>query len=214
MKINYFGHSCFLMETQQGTRVLVDPYDGIGYPLPRVRADCVCCTHQHFDHNYVGGVDGVRQTISAAGEYAFEDVKITGIPAFHDEVSGAKRGKNIVYLFEADGACVCHMGDIGQAPSEQLLQKIGKPDILLIPVGGTYTVDAAGALDYIGKIRPRIAVPMHYKTEDCSLDIAPISEFVRLCGAQNCEETDCIDSAKINTYGGKIILMRRRNHGR
>lgn len=123
MKIKYFGHSCFLMETRRGTCILTDPYNGIGYPLPQVRADCVCCTHQHFDHNYVGGVDGVRQTISDAGEYVFEDVKITGIPAFHDEVNGAKRGRNIVYKFEADGVCVCHMGDIGQSPSEHCSER-------------------------------------------------------------------------------------------
>ena len=214
MKIKYFGHSCFLMETRRGTCILTDPYNGIGYPLPQVRADCVCCTHQHFDHNYVGGVDGVRQTISDAGEYVFEDVKITGIPAFHDEVNGAKRGRNIVYKFEADGVCVCHMGDIGQSPSEQLLGKIVRPDILLIPVGGTYTVDAAGALEYIGKIRPRVVVPMHYKTEDCTIDIAPADGFIRLCGEQNCEKLDCIDCTDLSVYERKIILLRRRNDGR
>ena len=214
MKIKYIGHSCFLLETNAGTRILIDPFDGIGRPMPAVRAEYICCTHGHFDHNYVAGVQGCRAVVSTAGEHTCGDAKIVGIPSFHDDVCGRKRGSNIIYRVEADGAAVCHMGDIGQEPTGALLAAIGTPDVLLIPVGGTYTVDAAGALEYVRAIRPKIVVPMHYKTADCTLDIAPVGGFTALCGKENCAEADSIDTDAMGEYLGKTIIMRRLTDGR
>ena len=214
MKIRYIGHSCFLFETHAGTRVAIDPFDGIGWSMPRIRADYVCCTHGHFDHSYTHGVEGFREIIASEGEHRCGGIKIVGIPSFHDDAGGARRGKNIIYKLSADGATVCHMGDIGQAPSEELLAAIGSPDVLLIPVGGTYTVDAAGAFAYVRAIRPKVTVPIHYKTEDCTLDIAPADEFLSLCGAENCIVEDCIDTDDLGRYIGKTIVLRRQTDGR
>lgn len=214
MKIEYIGHSCFLMETDAGTRIVTDPFDGIGWRMPPVRAEYACCTHRHFDHGYVEGVQGCRAVVSSAGEHVCGDAKIVGIPSFHDDARGAKRGSNIIYRISADGATVCHMGDIGQKPTEELLAAIGRPEVLLIPVGGTYTVDAAGALGYVRAICPKIVVPMHYKTEDCNLDIAPVHGFVALCGGENCVEADSIDTDDMDRYSGKTIMLRRRTDGR
>ena len=214
MKIKYIGHSCFLFETHAGARLLTDPFDGIGWRMPRVRADCVCCTHRHFDHNYVEGVAGSREVITSAGEHACGGFRIVGIPSFHDDQGGAKRGNNIIYRIEADGAAVCHMGDIGQQPTKQLLSEIGRVDVLMIPVGGTYTVDAAGALEYVRAIRPQIVIPMHYRTDDCSLDIAPLGAFEALCGADNCAAADCLDTEEMSKYSGKTLILRRWPDGR
>lgn len=214
MKISYIGHSCFLFETHAGTRIAIDPFDGIGWKMPRIRAGYVCCTHGHFDHAYTGGVEGARKIITSEGEYQCGDAKIVGIPSFHDDAGGARRGKNMIYKLSADGATVCHMGDIGQAPSEALLAAIGSPDVLLIPVGGTYTVDAAGAFAYVRAIRPKAVVPMHYKTDDCTLDIAPADEFLSLCGAENCIAADCIGTDDLDKYTGKTIVLRRLTDGR
>lgn len=214
MKIEYIGHSCFLFEMNAGTRILSDPFDGIGRPMPTVRADYVFCTHQHFDHNYVGGVQGYRAVAEAAGEHRCGEAKLVGIPSWHDDARGAKRGKNIIFRIEADGTAVCHMGDIGQKPTEELLAAIGRPDVLLIPVGGTYTVDAAGALEYVRALQPKIVVPMHYKTDDCNLDIAPVSGFTALCGRENCTEAEFLDTDDMSKYSGKTLLLRRRSDGR
>lgn len=214
MKIGYIGHSCFLLETNAGTRILTDPFDGIGWQMPRVRADYVCCTHGHFDHSYLAGAEGCRAVVSSAGRHVCGDAEIYGIPSFHDDARGAKRGGNIIYRICADGVSVCHMGDIGHAPARELLAAIGSPDILLIPVGGTYTIDAVGALGYVRALRPKITVPMHYKTEDCTLDIAPVSGFTALCGNENCMEADGIDTDDMAKYCGKTLILRRKTDGR
>lgn len=153
MKIEYFGHSCFLMRSEGGVRFLTDPYTGVGYDMPRAEAEYVTCSHGHFDHAFVEGVGGVREVISSPGAYERGGWKLEGIPAFHDEVRGARRGKNIVFVFEADGLRLCHMGDIGEAPSARLLDAIGRPDVLFIPVGGTYTVDAARWIGFAPSVR-------------------------------------------------------------
>lgn len=212
MKIKYYGHSCFLLETDGGLRLLTDPYTGIGYALPCVKAEVVVRSHDHFDHNYTEGVAGVREVIEAAGEYRCGDVKIKGIPSFHDEAKGAKRGKNVIFRFEADGVTVCHMGDIGEPASAELAEAIGQTDILMLPVGGTYTVDARGALNYIEAIRPKIVLPMHYKTNDCTLDIAPVGEFLALFGEERVQWADLLDTSKLEDYG-EIVLLRRNSDG-
>lgn len=214
MKIKYIGHSCFLFETDAGTRIATDPFDGIGWSMPRISAEYVCCTHLHFDHGYTAGVQGCREVITSAGEHVCGSAKVIGIPSFHDDVKGAKRGRNIIYRIEADGVSVCHMGDIGEMPDARLLAAIGSPDVLMIPVGGTYTVDAAGALAYVRAIRPKAVVPMHYKTDDCTLDIASAENFISLIGEENCISAEELDTGDMDRYNGKTIRMRRWTDGR
>lgn len=214
MKIRYIGHSCFWLETAAGTRIVIDPFDGIGWKMPRVTADFVCCTHGHFDHGYTDGVHGWKETVSAPGEYACAEVKIIGISSFHDDRQGGLRGNNVIYRIEADGAVVCHMGDIGQEPDADLVHKIGRPDVLMLPVGGRYTVDAAGALAYVRAIGPKTVLPMHYKTEDCTLDIAPPDKFLALFGEDRCVSADEYDTADADKYSGKAVVLRRWTDGR
>ena len=138
MLIKRFAHSCFLLQSEGGTRILTDPCDpATGYNVGPVEADCVTESHQHHDHNYAAAAKGRDvKVISAPGEYTVGDVKITGIPCWHDEMQGAKRGGNIIFVFEMDGLRLAHMGDIGHLPDEATLKAMGHIDILLIPVGG------------------------------------------------------------------------------
>lgn len=138
MLIKRFAHSCFLLQSEGGTRILTDPCDPeTGYNVGPVEADCVTESHQHHDHNYTAAAKGRDvKVISAPGEYTVGDVKITGIPCWHDEMQGAKRGGNIIFVFEMDGLRLAHMGDIGHLPDEATLKAMGHIDILLIPVGG------------------------------------------------------------------------------
>lgn len=186
MKIEYLGHSAFLLTAADGTRIVTDPYAGVGYPMPRAAADYAVCSHLHGDHANVRGVAGVKGVVTEAGEYTLGGFRVTGFPAWHDDVQGAKRGSVTVFFYEADGARVCHMGDIGQKPTPALLEKIGQPDVLCIPVGGVYTVDAAGAAEYVRLIRPRIVLPMHYDLPGGTLGVAPLGAFLRETGEENC----------------------------
>ena len=120
MKLEYLGHSCFKITASDGTRIVTDPYTGVGYEMERTAADYVTCSHFHFDHGYVQGVSGYREVISEPGEYRCGTVRVTGYGSYHDDVKGAKRGKNVIFVFEADGVRVCHLGDLGERLSAGL----------------------------------------------------------------------------------------------
>ena len=180
MKIKYLGHSCFKITAKSGASIITDPYTNVGYELPAgLTATAVTASHAHFDHNYLSAVD-TKNVIASVGEYSVEDVKITGIHSWHDKKNGALRGNNVIFKFEVDGMQVCHLGDLGEDISADLIQRIGTVDVLLIPVGGTYTIDATQAKDLILQIAPKLVIPMHFKPSDGKLDISPLSEFTKL----------------------------------
>ncbi len=180
MKIQYLGHSCYVVIDEKGTKVLTDPYQKVGYEMPKgVCADVVTVSHGHFDHNFGEGVK-TDIVLTATERFCKNGVEIYGVKSYHDPKKGALRGENIIYIYEMDGKRLCHMGDIGEECSAEIAQRIGKIDILFIPVGGTYTVDALGAKKYVDALRPKVVVPMHYKPKDGTLDIDGISSFLSL----------------------------------
>lgn len=155
MTVTWQGHACFLLE-QDGFRIVIDPYTGIpGYPELKLEAHEVYCSHAHFDHNYT---DGVKLLPKRESPFAVAETA-----SFHDDAQGALRGTNTIRVFAAGGVRVCHLGDLGHQLSKEQLASIGKCDALLVPVGGYYTVDAAGAKAACDALRPRVAVPMHYR---------------------------------------------------
>ncbi|MBQ8343102.1 MAG: MBL fold metallo-hydrolase [Clostridia bacterium] len=212
MKILYLGHSCFQLTAKDGTCVVTDPYTKVGYELPSgLWADIVTVSHGHFDHNYTQAVqNGV--VIAKAGEYCFNGIKITGVDSWHDEKQGALRGGNTIFKIKMDGITVCHLGDLGEPCRAELLRAIGDVDVLLVPVGGTYTVDAVGAKAYADGICPKKLIPMHYKPTDGKLDITSAEPFLAL---YNEEEIQRVLSGEIVIEqtdlenGEKIIYLER-----
>ena len=183
MKIKWLGHSCFLLTSESDVKVLTDPFNNqVGYKLPSVEADIVTTSHGHFDHNYIQAVKGKFKHISQPGVFKQNGVGITGIPSFHDEVQGAKRGKNIIFIFDMDGLRVCHCGDLGHIPTPEQAAAIGRIDVLLIPVGGTYTVNAAEAYKTVKLLEPKVAIPMHFKTPVLSFPIDGVEKFLNAAG--------------------------------
>lgn len=181
MKIEYLGHSCFRIRTNDGVIIVTDPYTGVGYSLPTdLRADVVTVSHGHFDHNYTNALQGTYVLISETGTYTTNGITVTGIVSDHDPLGGTLRGKNIIYKITADGVTVCHLGDLGEACNQDLLANIGKVDILLVPVGGNYTIDASQAKEYVERICPKIAIPMHYRPQDGTIDITDATAFLSL----------------------------------
>ncbi len=202
MRIRYFGHSCFEITAKTGIKIITDPYQGVGYEMPQgLCADIVTCSHGHFDHNFVEGVKA-ETVVNAIGEFSIDGMKICGIASYHDEKKGALRGKNIIYKFIVDGLTVCHMGDIGEPCSVEMVNKIGKIDLLLLPVGGTYTVDAVGALEYVNALMPKAVIPMHYKPKDGSLDITDAKPFLEV-----------MSSSKIQTVLGGVVEIDENAQG-
>jgi L-ascorbate metabolism protein UlaG (beta-lactamase superfamily) len=178
LKIVWHGHSCF--EIRDDVTVVLDPHDGksIGIRPPTARADVVLMSHDHFDHNCARIIRGDHVDVMASGERTLKGVDIVGIDTFHDDSKGEKRGRNIVYRFVLDGIRFCHCGDLGHLLSEEEVEAIGKVDILFIPVGGVFTIDAAQAHKIVKMLDPRIVVPMHYRMGGLSIAVNTLDEFL------------------------------------
>ena len=197
LQIRWHGHSCF--EITNDVTIVTDPHDGksIGIPAPSVKGDIILVSHNHYDHNSVKSVEKEdSKVITDERKRNVSDVQIEGISVFHDESHGAKRGKNIIYKFNVDGINFCHLGDLGHELDEETLSKIGEVDILFIPVGGTFTIDAEKAWKTIDKIKPKIAIPMHYKIGGLSIPIAGLDQFL--------DKTEC----KILKVGNEIDIEK------
>lgn len=173
MTITWRGHSCFLLE-QDGFLVVIDPYTRVsGYPALELEAHAVFCSHGHYDHSYT---DAVKLLPKMESPFSVEEVA-----SFHDGQEGALRGANTIRVFTAGGVRVCHLGDLGHPLSEEQLAAIGRCDAVLVPVGGIYTVDAAGAKAVCDALKPRIVVPMHYRHAPHGLEeLSGVEDFLRL----------------------------------
>lgn len=184
MIISCIGHAKFLIELENGLRIVTDPYDATcGYPVTEISADVVLVSHGHHDHSAVDTVRGVETVIDAAGTYALpEVVTIRAVEADHDDAGGSKRGKTLLFCIEAEGLRVMHLGDLGHVPTEAQLAALGSADVLMIPVGGFYTIDAPTAVAVAGLLNARVVLPMHYKTSaNADWPIAGIEAYTALC---------------------------------
>lgn len=182
MKIKWNGHASFTITAEDGTVVVTDPYDpsayggALKYEPVSDRADAVLVSHEHGDHNFVKGLPGSPAVLKGSGRVG--DIQVAGMDAFHDESRGAERGPNTVFAFTVDGVRVCFVGDLGHQLSAEQLAALGTVDLLLTPVGGTFTVDSDGAVKLAGAVKPRVVIPMHYKTGKCDLPIAGPEAFL------------------------------------
>jgi len=179
--IKWFGHACF--EIRNNVSIVTDPHDGVSLGLkpPEAKADIILVSHTHYDH--YNGVDLVKKSdseilVSFVGEKTVKGVKIRGIKTYHDPNFGAQRGENVVYVFDLEGITFCHLGDLGMQLGTDTVEKIGKVDVLFLPVGGTYTIDAEAASLILEQMKPKIAIPMHFKTPGLKLNIASVEKFI------------------------------------
>ena len=192
MIITWQGHSCFKIQdktTSDGITLATDPYSKeIGLKLSNFEANIITVSHDHADHNYVAGLRGNPAVISCAGEYDIKGVLIQGIDSFHDDQEGRERGNNIIYRIEMDDISVTHLGDLGSTLSSEQLEKLAGTDILLIPVGGKYTLDAKKAVEVVSQIEPRIIIPMHYQLPGLKIDLDPVEKFIKEMGIEATSE--------------------------
>jgi L-ascorbate metabolism protein UlaG (beta-lactamase superfamily) len=185
MKIKWYGHSAFLISSDQGVKIITDPYESgayggqLAYGKIRDQADIVLTSHDHADHNDTKSLPGSPQIIKGSGSKTVKTISFKGIPTYHDPSKGSERGTNTIFTFSVDGVKVCHLGDLGHILSEKELTEIGPVDLLLIPVGGYFTIDPKEATRVAEQIQPKVLIPMHYKTVKCGFPIAPVEEFLQ-----------------------------------
>ncbi len=188
--LRYFGHATFLITAPDGTTILTDPFDrSVGYPMPDVRPSVVTVSHEHFDHNFVQMAKGNPKVIRGLKDGGKEwaqvkeqvgKVTITTVPTYHDGSKGSHRGKNAIFVFEMDGLRLAHLGDLGHVLTEDQVKAVGSVNVVMIPVGGFFTIDAKEADQVLAQIKPPIVIPMHFRTEaTASWSIAPVDEFLK-----------------------------------
>lgn len=184
MKIKFLGHASFLITSDKGVKIITDPYKpgcfsgGIKYGPINEPADIVTISHEHDDHNATN-IQGNPTFVRGAGKKKMKDVTITGVDFYHDESGGKERGKNTIFNMLIDDINVVHLGDLGHKLSPADAAKIGKVDVLIVPVGGFFTIDARAAQDVANTLKPKVIIPMHFKTDKCGFSIAPVEDFIK-----------------------------------
>lgn len=181
MKVKYLAHASFLLETSGGVKIITDPYEAGGfggevrYKPIKETCDIVLISHEHADHNYTRDLPGnptiVRKTTTV------HRITFKGIASYHDPNKGAQRGKNTIFVFNADGLNFCHLGDLGHTLSVEDKTQIGKIDVLFIPVGGVFTIEPNEATQVVNTVEPKLVIPMHYKTKGVGFPLAELTQF-------------------------------------
>lgn len=180
MKIKYLAHASFLITSDSGTRIITDPYetsDAMKYDPISESADIVTTSHEHGDHNNVAAVGGNPQVVKDSADV--KGISFKAIRTTHDDKGGRERGQNIVFCFQVDGVRVCHLGDLGHLLTDNQVVEIGKVHVLLVPVGGHFTIDARTAQEVADQVRARVIIPMHYKTDKLGFPIGGVDEFLK-----------------------------------
>ncbi len=187
MDIYFYGQALVKLKGKNATAI-IDPFkeDFVGLKLPKdLAADLAIMTHNHDDHNNLNAITDAVLKITGPGEYEVKGISVTGVSTFHDMEQGAQRGRNTVYNIGIDGLNVVHLGDLGHKLSEEEVDEIGSTDILLVPVGGTYTIDAKLASDIVSQLEPKIIIPIHYKLPGLKFELAPVEDFLKEMGFEN-----------------------------
>ena len=190
LRLRWHGHSCFEVATEDLV-VVTDPHDGksLGIPAPKVKADVVLVSHDHFDHTASRVVEKPGSTVVLRESGRTPDGRFSAraVPTFHDAIRGESRGRNTAFVFELGGVRFCHLGDLGHELGEDVVRDIGPVDVLFVPIGGVFTIDAPAAWRVVRAVHPKVAVPMHYRVGGLSLSINNLQPFLSVI-----EDPDCI----------------------
>jgi len=200
MKIKWLGHASFMITSEAGTKIITDPYvtgGDLRYGEIKESADIVTVSHEHGDHNNVSAVQGSPEVVR--GTAKVKGIEFKGVPTYHDDAKGKSRGNNTILCFEVDGIRVCHLGDLGHQLNDKQVAELGSVDILLIPVGGNYTIDAKVASQLCDRLKPKVIIPMHFKNDKCAFPIAGVDEFL-----QGKEGVSRLDASEVEFKQGEL----------
>jgi len=208
LEITWYGHACFRLK-DRGIAIVTDPYDSsLGYVLPRLQADVVTVSHQVPGHSNIAAVRSRPKVLSGPGEYEVKGVFITGFPTYHRAARRAPPERNTIFVFEFNSLTVCHLGDLGTILAQDQIEALPPLDVLLVPVGGRATLDAARAAEVIGLLEPKLVIPMHYKTPHYKGRLDKLDKFLKEMGLppQEPRETLKITSSDLPDETHVVIL--------
>lgn len=209
MKLQYLGHACVRIISEIGTTVVCDPFDKnlVGYPMERVSCDLVTISHGHADHNCIDALANLPTVMDCAGDVVFDDVCVTAFNTYHDDKQGTLRGNNLVFCFLVDGIRVAHLGDIGEV-NQDVVNKLAGTQVLILPVGGTYTINHNQAKWYVDQIKPSIVVPIHY-AQGGTIDIASVNKFTNLFDNVKRLDDFTLQIDEISSENTQIVVLQR-----
>jgi L-ascorbate metabolism protein UlaG (beta-lactamase superfamily) len=206
MKITWFGRACFELVTANGAVIICDPYHPLtGYEAHPRKADIVTISHEHGDHNFTGWIKGAPEILRGALDRTVKGVRVVGLAAYHDNSGGAQRGPNTIFVFEADGLRVCHLGDLGHEPDDALYAQIGRPDVLFVPAGGFFTLEPARAAAVAARVGAKLTIPMHYKTGTKDEPIETVDAFAGRMKAERRDE--CEITVDVDYTGPRCVVL-------
>ena len=210
MKLQYLGHACVRLISEIGTTIICDPYDSnlVGYAMPSFSCDLATISHGHADHNCIEALTNLPTVMDCPGTIVLDDVSITAFQTWHDGKQGALRGENLVFTFGIDALRVAHLGDLGEV-SQDVANKLVGTNVLIIPVGGNYTIDAQQAKWYVDQIRPQIVVPIHY-SQGGTIDIARVEQFTNLFNPADVQwASEWVNIDLLDETGTKVVVISR-----
>ena len=209
MNIYWLGQASYIIETDSKKKLVIDPFnDKIGYTPFKGSADLVTISHDHYDHNFLEFIENNPPVVRTATNYNADFCTVEGIKAFHDDKNGAERGENIIFKYNIDGITLCHLGDLGHELDKETLNKIGKVDILFIPVGEVYTFNVESAANVVKAINPKYIVPMHFKTEYLNIPLEKVDKFLSVMKNYSNERVPYISMNKDTLKDeNKILVM-------
>lgn len=186
MKINYLGHAAFELVLENGKKLVFDPYESgaydgaLAYGPITGSYDVAVVSHDHADHCFTEVTSKAGYVVDSAGDHELEGMTVRSFPTFHDESEGSERGKNLISIVEVEGLRIAHLGDLGHSVTAEDIPGLQGVDVLFIPVGGHFTIDARAAAEVVKAINPRVVIPMHFKTDKVGFPIAPVDDFTRI----------------------------------
>src|SRR5258706_3340074 len=193
MEISWFGHSCFRLTERGEATIVTDPFDGsIGYEMPKLKADVTTISHEAPGHSNYEAVKNVQRVLNAPGEYEIGGVFIIGAAMNNNEIPK----RNVAYMFDYDGLTVLHLGDLDHVPQQSTIELMGSVDVALVPVGGGGGLNATQAAEVIGMLEPSIVIPMHYKTDETTLELDPVEKFLKEMGVSRIQQDDVLKVTK------------------
>lgn len=216
MDIKYFGHSSFYIRGKNA-KIVTDPYDSAytGLKFPKTEADVVTISHDHADHNSLIDIKGEPLVLTWPGEFEKKQVRITGFKSFHDKQNGEERGENVIYKFEIDDFSILHCGDLGHMIPDEMIDQIGVVDVVMIPVGGLYTIGPVEAVKVLNEIEPSIVIPMHYGQDGLKDEtfggLQPLEAFLKEIGAINIEPMEKLTLKREELTGENIQVVVLKN---
>ncbi|MBI2038507.1 MAG: MBL fold metallo-hydrolase [Candidatus Nealsonbacteria bacterium] len=210
MQMFWKGQSCFQILAGQ-IKIVIDPFsEEAGLRLPKLEADVLLITHTHEDHNNIKAVGGSPFLIQGPGEYEVKGVYVKGIPSFHDDKEGKERGNNTIYMIEVEDLKICHLGDLGQKElTKEQMEEIGEIDVLMLPVGGIYTISAKEALNIMSQVEPKVTIPMHYALPKLKYKLEGVDKFLKILGIKSIapEEKLTIKKKDMSEEEARVVVL-------